>query len=470
MGGIAGALLAVGATAFALTGGEADGPADSTSAGSTAQVERRDLTESLTESGDLGFAGSDPAIARRSGTVTWLPRRGKVVKPGDRLLEVDEKPVTLMSGSVPAYRDLEYGVEDGIDVRQLERNLVNLGFDPYGEITVDKEFTSATTEAVIRWQEALGVEETGIVSLGDVIFMNGARRISALNVSLGTDIGSGSGTSGSPVAATAGTFESTPVAYTDAGIADGNGGVAPEQPETGDDTGGNQGQGQDKTGDGGAQPGGDSKEDDPEAESPDAVTPAGGAPITSGGYSGATPTQVGDSSDGGGSEAAPATEVMDTTSTRRAVTVELDAADQDFARKGARATVDMPDGSEAKGRIVSMSTVASEAEGEGAASGDDEDPELVVKVVIRLEGPGRKATAIEEAPVTVELERVIRRKALAVPVTAVGADAGGGYSVTVIDSSESAVLTPVEVGVFSDGYVEIKGKGIRPGVKVEVPE
>ena len=71
---------------------------------------------------------------------------------------------------------------------------------------------------------------------------------------------------------------------------------------------------------------------------------------------------------------------------------------------------------------------------------------------------------------TVELERVIRKNVLTVPVTAVGAGTGGGYTVNVVAADGEAESVPVETGVFSDGYVEIEGEGIREGMKVEVPE
>ena len=67
----------------------------------------------------------------------------------------------LLYGRLPAWRPLSVGVDDGPDVRQLERNLVALGHDPDRDITVDDHFTRATRAAVRRWQEAAGLEETG---------------------------------------------------------------------------------------------------------------------------------------------------------------------------------------------------------------------------------------------------------------------------------------------------------------------
>jgi hypothetical protein len=53
---------------------------------------------------------------------------------------VDNKPIMLLYGNVPAYRDLKIGVE-GKDMENPERNLSKLGYDGF---TVDEEFTYDT--------------------------------------------------------------------------------------------------------------------------------------------------------------------------------------------------------------------------------------------------------------------------------------------------------------------------------------
>src|SRR5918997_585205 len=55
-------------------------------------------------------------------------------------------------------------MDDGEDIRQLERNLVALGHDPDGDIDVDDEWDWATTAAVARFQDARGLTEVGKVA------------------------------------------------------------------------------------------------------------------------------------------------------------------------------------------------------------------------------------------------------------------------------------------------------------------
>lgn len=148
----------------------------------TGTVERRTLAEHLTASGTIGYAGEATVLARLSGTVTALPAIGDVVRRGGRLYAVAAKPVLLLYGSVPPYRTLAEGVSEGVDVEQLERNLVPLGYSPG---SVDEVFTPSTAAAIAAWQEDLGLEATGELELGRVAFLRGPQRVTELEAILG---------------------------------------------------------------------------------------------------------------------------------------------------------------------------------------------------------------------------------------------------------------------------------------------
>jgi hypothetical protein len=164
---------------------------------STAVVERRDLVESESVTGTVGYgdtstvklggsstsAGGGEAAA---GTVTAQPDVGTVIERGVPLLEVDGQPAAiLLVGERPMWRELRSGVDDGPDIRQLEQNLVDMGFATSDELTVDEEWTSMTTEIVKDWQESLGLERTGRVAVGDVVFVDGPVRVASNLVTLG---------------------------------------------------------------------------------------------------------------------------------------------------------------------------------------------------------------------------------------------------------------------------------------------
>ena len=69
---------------------------------------------------------------------------------------------------------------DGADIEQLNRNLVALGFNA-ANITVDDVWQAATTEGVDLLQESLGRTETGILTLGQIVFLPGAQLVTAVD-------------------------------------------------------------------------------------------------------------------------------------------------------------------------------------------------------------------------------------------------------------------------------------------------
>jgi peptidoglycan hydrolase-like protein with peptidoglycan-binding domain len=193
----AAALFAAAAVMLLLAGSGGGAAADSSAAGGTATgtVEQRTLAERVTATGTIGYAGETAVLARLAGTVTALPAVGDVVGRGERLYSLSGQPVLLMYGAVPAYRALSDGVTEGKDVEELERNLAALGYSPGA---VDDDFTWETAEAVRDWQEDHGLEATGEVELGRVVFARGPQRVTALEATLGEALaGAGGSESGS---------------------------------------------------------------------------------------------------------------------------------------------------------------------------------------------------------------------------------------------------------------------------------
>jgi hypothetical protein len=334
----AGAAVVAGAAAavVAIDGSKGDGTAHGAdrSARHTATVKRRNLVDRQRVDGTLGYSGARQTANALAGTYTWLPGVGHVVHPGETLWRVDNDPVVLMDGTLPAYRALHRG-DDGRDVLQLERGLAAAGYDPG---TVDGTFDASTAAAVRAWQDDRDLPDTGAIELGRVVFLPGARRVTARAASVGGRAGPG-----------------------------------------------------------------------------------------------------------------PA---LTTTSTHRVVTIKLDAADQRSARVGARAPVELPDGTTVRGRVAAVGHVAT------AASGPDGgDPTITVTIHLSsARGLGR----LDAAPVSVELARARRHRVLAVPVTALIATKGGGYAV-----DDGTRLIPVTPGLFAGGWVEVSG--VHAGTRVTVP-
>jgi hypothetical protein len=195
-GSIATAALAIGIILAVEPSGSSQSASAAAPVSGSTMVQYRDLISTDTESGTLGYANLRTVFSSLAGTITWLPRIGQVLKPGQTLFKVDGQAVILMAGATPAYRDLNSSDSDGSDVLQLNRDLRSLGFDPAHLITVDDGWQAATSIAVEAWQASLGETETGAIALGQIVFLPGVQRITAVNAALGSTGGSGGSSAG----------------------------------------------------------------------------------------------------------------------------------------------------------------------------------------------------------------------------------------------------------------------------------
>jgi hypothetical protein len=340
-GGIlaAGALAAGGALVIGGSGHPEPARA-AASSGPTTAVERRDLVDRDSLDGTLGYDDEGTLNAGAAGVLTRLPDPGTVITRGHSLYDLDNEPAAfLLYGSLPAWRDLTPGMSDGEDIRQLERNLKALGYDPG---TVDDDWDSDTTDAVEDFQKDRDLDETGTLKLGTILFRPEATRIAQGKATVG-----------------------------------------------------------------------------------DSVSP--GRPLA------------------------------EISSTKRVITVNLDARRQRLARMGDKVTVEMPEGDTATGRITDVGTVATKAS-------QDADPTIEVKVELR--GKAAHGTRLDQAPVSVGFSVEERKNVLAVPVKALVARQGGGYAV----ETPSGQFVTVEPGLYADDYVEVSGDGLREGMRVVTAE
>jgi peptidoglycan hydrolase-like protein with peptidoglycan-binding domain len=155
----------------------------------TVQVVRGSLSSMISENGTLTYrARSDGSpysvINQASGTYTELPSGGDKVDCGGVLYRVDDEPVLLLCGAVPAYRYLRSG-DKGNDVRQLNANLHALGYDAGGIAPDDDTFTSKTAMALAKLQHDKGIDATGTLALDAAVFVPESVRIAKVIGELG---------------------------------------------------------------------------------------------------------------------------------------------------------------------------------------------------------------------------------------------------------------------------------------------
>jgi peptidoglycan hydrolase-like protein with peptidoglycan-binding domain len=184
---VAAAVVLVAAGGVVLASGRKQAPADAHEPpATTMMVEKGKLSAMVSLNGTLTYRarsdGSPFAVINQArGTYTKLPVAGDKIDCGDVLYRVDDSPVLLLCGTVPAYRDLHIG-DEGKDVGQLNRNLHRLGYDvdPGGN-----DFTWKTERALDALQHDKGVEVTGALAVEDAVFLPESVRIAKVTGELG---------------------------------------------------------------------------------------------------------------------------------------------------------------------------------------------------------------------------------------------------------------------------------------------
>ena len=447
------------------------------------------VTEDL--SGTLGYGSADAITFRSSddgvvvvsglasGFVTDVVESGDIVVAGDVLYEVNTAPVVILEGDLPQYRAFNSGMSDGPDVEQLEQALVDLGFDPDGDIEIDEDFTSATADAIELLQESIGAEETGQLRLGEVIFAPTAvSYIADVLVDIGDQV-----QAGQAIVTTSAPISGTVTSITPEGSIVGRGDVLigiDEEPVVlligdipayrtltagveGDDVlqlqrnlvelGFGDIEGFEADGDyGTATTVAVAAWQSSIGASPDGVVNLGDV------YIAATPLRIGEHLVGVGDVVVDGTPILTSSVSETFVTVELSTDDQDLVAVGDAVVVELPDGTTESAVVTEIGTVVLA----------NQQGETYFEMTVTLDDP-EAAQGLDEAPVDVEVISDRADDVLVVPVTALLALAEGGYAVEVVASDGSAFLVAVDPGLFADGFVEVTSDGLRAGMEVVVP-
>ncbi|HEY2073350.1 MAG TPA: HlyD family efflux transporter periplasmic adaptor subunit [Gaiellaceae bacterium] len=158
--------------------------------------------------------------------------------------------------------------------------------------------------------------------------------------------------------------------------------------------------------------------------------------------------------------------VLGISTTRRVVTIALDASQQTSLKVGDPVEITLPDNSTTPGHVSYVGTVAtvpSDQSG-GGSSGP------TIEVDVTADDPAATGR-LDQAPVDVSITTATVRGVLAVPVNALVALAGGGYAVEEVESTGVRQLVGVDVGLFDDaaGMVQVSGSGLQAGQRVVVP-
>jgi len=463
------------------------GAEDTDSAADTAAVatsfqaaEIRDMEAVTTLSGTLGFPEGDPIGSRLNGTITAVAAAGTIVPEGGVLFEVDGSPVTFLVGDIPAFRDLGpaqvtvaagttgtvTAVADpgqilafneemfrinnepvvalqgdlpawrtmrrntvGPDVLQLETDLVAMGYDPDGTITVDDTFSASTQAIVEDWQTDVGMVVDGTVDLGEIVFLPAVPTVRAVSTALGATVNGSSpvvqvlsgsnGVEGADVTQLQAALARLGYGVSVTGVFDSatEEAVRSWQASVGTEV--------------------------------DGVLDLGEVIFLP------VPVRITDAALGIGEAVRDGSVVLATSGNTSIVSLGLPADQQDLISVGDEVTVVLPNDSEVPGTVTSISGIATRG-----AGGD-----TTFATTIDI---GVLDSALDQAPVDVDVVTDSRPQVLAVPVTALLALVEGGYAVEVGDATATH-LVPVTPGLYADGWVQVESDGLHAGDMVVVP-
>jgi multidrug efflux pump subunit AcrA (membrane-fusion protein) len=171
---------------------------------------------------------------------------------------------------------------------------------------------------------------------------------------------------------------------------------------------------------------------------------------------------------GGGGESsegeaeAPSVPVLRTSSTRRVVSVQLEADQQSIAHRGQQVKVILPGGAEVPGEVRGLAAT----EPTGGEEEGGEEVEAGVEATVAVTGKHR-IPALDGATVNVLFTQEVRHDVLSVPLAALIAIGGDRFAVYAPEGTARRQIV-VMPGLAANGYVEVEGKGLRPGMTVEV--
>ncbi|NEB11467.1 peptidoglycan-binding protein [Streptomyces coelicoflavus] len=462
----------------------------------TAPVERRVLKETVVLRGTVAAGESVTVTPVSPGgegaaepVVTKLPlEAGETIRAGQVLVEVSGRPVFVLQGRLPVYRDLKPGAE-GDDVAQLQKALRDLGHSTGSDAS--GTFGAGTKAALQAFYAQLGYEPRPAVDDDGEATKAAEQGVRSAERALEQARSAADAASAAPAGA-APTAESTT----------GTGGDA-----RGGDGGGASG------GDGGGASGGD----------------GGDASDGDGGDAGgAAADRAADGRDRGAAEARRAVEwAREDLETARQVLADARAAagpmlpagevvflpgfparvDSVSATVGARVTTGVMtvsagklvvqgylqerqkglvragqpveilaerSGKTVRGKVRSVSETLDEGQDREGAPADGTDGERApaaargYPVVVEPDKPLDRTWAGQEVRLTVEAGST-EGKALVVPVTAVSVGSDGKSAVTVVAADGTQRRVRVRAGTQGDGYVEVVPVGsdrLAPGALV----
>ena len=137
----------------------------------TISIQKGDLAKKEEYNGTLRQTNKKILNSPTNGVVTFLPKEGSVVNFGEVLFIIDNKPVILLQGSTPFYRTLDLNSDPGVDILQVEEALVYLGYAD-STFVPDEVFDEQTSKMLNTLYIDYGIDTKSEITPTEQVLIN----------------------------------------------------------------------------------------------------------------------------------------------------------------------------------------------------------------------------------------------------------------------------------------------------------
>ena len=137
----------------------------------TISIQKGDLAKKEEYNGTLRQTDKKILNSPTNGVVTFLPKEGSVVNFGEVLFIIDNKPVILLQGSTPFYRTLDLNSDPGVDILQVEEALVYLGYAD-STFVPDEVFDEQTSKMLNTLYIDYGIDTKSEITPTEQVLIN----------------------------------------------------------------------------------------------------------------------------------------------------------------------------------------------------------------------------------------------------------------------------------------------------------
>ena len=137
----------------------------------TISIQKGDLAKKEEYNGTLRQTDKKILNSPTNGVVTFLPKEGSIVNFGEVLFIIDNKPVILLQGNTPFYRTLDLNSDPGVDIKQVEEALVSLGYAD-STFVPDEVFDEQTSKMLNTLYIDYGIDTKSEITPTEQVLIN----------------------------------------------------------------------------------------------------------------------------------------------------------------------------------------------------------------------------------------------------------------------------------------------------------